>query len=84
MKLCGCYYQSVFYLVVLYFILYAKKVSENHAKFKFNCFNPRRSSLRKMQLHQFVPHTRVHLAANISMALSQMYKQKFDVSIPLW
>jgi hypothetical protein len=37
-----------------------------------------------MQLHQFVPHTRVHLAANISMALSKIYKQKFDVSIPQW
>ena len=39
---------------------------------------------QKVQLHQFVPYRMVHLAANISLALSKIYKQEFDISIPEW
>jgi DNA-binding MarR family transcriptional regulator len=37
-----------------------------------------------VQLKQFVPYRMVHLAANISLALSKIYKQEFDISIPEW
>jgi DNA-binding MarR family transcriptional regulator len=37
-----------------------------------------------VQLNQFVPYRMVHLAANISLALSKIYKQEFDISIPEW
>ncbi len=37
-----------------------------------------------VQLNQFVPYRMVHLAANISSALSKVYKQEFDISIPQW
>jgi len=40
--------------------------------------------LYSVQLNQFVPYRMVHLAANISLALSKIYKQKFDISIPEW
>jgi DNA-binding MarR family transcriptional regulator len=38
----------------------------------------------KVQLDQFVPYRMVHLAANISLALSKIYKQEFDITIPEW
>ena len=38
----------------------------------------------KVQLNQFVPYRMVHLAANISLALSKIYKQEFDITIPEW
>ena len=37
-----------------------------------------------VQLSQFVPYRMVHLASNISLALSKIYKQEFDISIPEW
>jgi DNA-binding MarR family transcriptional regulator len=37
-----------------------------------------------VQLNQFVPYRMVHLASNISLALSKIYKQKFDITIPEW
>jgi DNA-binding MarR family transcriptional regulator len=37
-----------------------------------------------VQLNQFVPYRMVHLAANISLALSKIYKQEFDITIPEW
>lgn len=37
-----------------------------------------------VQLKQFVPYRMVHLAANISLALSKIYKQEFDITIPEW
>ena len=37
-----------------------------------------------VQLKQFVPYRVVHLAANISVALSKIYKQEFDISIAEW
>jgi DNA-binding MarR family transcriptional regulator len=41
-------------------------------------------SLQNVQLHQFVPYRMVHLAAKISLALSKIYKQESDISIPEW
>jgi DNA-binding MarR family transcriptional regulator len=37
-----------------------------------------------VQLEQFVPYRMVHLAANISVALSKIYKQEFDITIAQW
>lgn len=37
-----------------------------------------------VQLNQFVPYRMVHLASNISLALSKIYKQEFDITIPEW
>ena len=37
-----------------------------------------------MQLNQFVPYRMVHLASNISVALSKIYKQEFDITIAEW
>ena len=37
-----------------------------------------------VQLNKFVPYRMVHLAANISLALSKIYKQEFDISISEW
>jgi DNA-binding MarR family transcriptional regulator len=37
-----------------------------------------------VQLNRFVPYRMVHLASNISLALSKIYKQKFDITIPEW
>lgn len=37
-----------------------------------------------VQLNQFVPYRMVHLAANISLALSKIYKQEFDITIAEW
>lgn len=37
-----------------------------------------------VQLEQFVPYRMVHLAANISVALSKIYKQEFDMNIAQW
>jgi len=37
-----------------------------------------------VQLNQFVPYRMVNLAANISLALSKIYKQEFDITIPEW
>jgi len=37
-----------------------------------------------VQLNQFVPYRMVHLTANISLALSKIYKQEFDISIAQW
>jgi DNA-binding MarR family transcriptional regulator len=37
-----------------------------------------------VQLSQFVPYRMVHLASNISLALSKIYKQEFNISIPEW
>ncbi|MGK0267450.1 MAG: DNA-binding MarR family transcriptional regulator [Paraglaciecola sp.] len=41
-------------------------------------------SSQNVHLHQFVPYRMVHLAAKISLALSKIYKQEFDISIPEW
>ena len=37
-----------------------------------------------VQLNQFVPYRMVNLAANISLALSKIYKQEFDITIAEW
>ena len=37
-----------------------------------------------VQLQTFVPYRMVHLAANISLALSKIYKQEFDITIAQW
>jgi len=37
-----------------------------------------------VQLQQFVPYRMVHLASNISLALSKIYKQEFDITIAQW
>ena len=37
-----------------------------------------------VQLNKFVPYRMVHLASNISLALSKIYKQEFDITIPEW
>ena len=37
-----------------------------------------------VQLNQFVPYRMVHLASNISLALSKIYKKEFDITIPQW
>ena len=37
-----------------------------------------------VQLSQFVPYRMVHLASNISLALSKIYKQEFNINIPEW
>jgi DNA-binding MarR family transcriptional regulator len=42
------------------------------------------SNLDVVQLSDFVPYRMVHLAGNISMALSKIYKQEFDITIPEW
>lgn len=39
---------------------------------------------KKVQLNQFVPYRMVHLAANISLSLSKIYKQEFDITIAQW
>jgi len=43
-----------------------------------------KAQIDSVQLNQFVPHRMVHLASNISLALSKIYKQKFDITIPEW
>lgn len=37
-----------------------------------------------VQLNQFVPYRMVHLAANISVALSKIYRQQFDITMAQW
>ena len=37
-----------------------------------------------VHLKQFVPYRMVHLSSNISLALSKIYKQEFDISIAQW
>ncbi|WP_339724330.1 MarR family winged helix-turn-helix transcriptional regulator [uncultured Paraglaciecola sp.] len=37
-----------------------------------------------VQLEQFVPYRMVHLAANISLGLSKIYKDEFDITIAQW
>ena len=37
-----------------------------------------------VELQHFVPYRMVHLAANISEALSKIYKQEFDINIAQW
>ena len=37
-----------------------------------------------VQLSQFVPYRMVHLASNISLAVSKIYKQEVNISIPEW
>ena len=43
-----------------------------------------KAQIDSVQLNQFVPYRMVHLAANISLALSKIYKQTFDITIPEW
>jgi DNA-binding MarR family transcriptional regulator len=43
-----------------------------------------KAQIDSVQLNQFVPYRMVHLASNISLALSKIYKQKFDITIPEW
>ena len=43
-----------------------------------------KEQIDSVQLNQFVPYRMVHLASNISLALSKIYKQKFDITIPEW
>jgi DNA-binding MarR family transcriptional regulator len=43
-----------------------------------------KEKIDSVQLKQFVPYRMVHLAANISLALSKIYKQEFDITIPEW
>lgn len=42
------------------------------------------SNIDVVQLNQFIPYRMVHLATNISLALSKIYKQAFDITIPEW
>lgn len=42
------------------------------------------AKIDSVQLNQFLPYRMVHLASNISVALSKIYKQEFDISIPEW
>jgi DNA-binding MarR family transcriptional regulator len=46
--------------------------------------NINKEKIDSVQLKQFVPYRMVHLAANISLALSKIYKQEFDITIPEW
>ena len=43
-----------------------------------------KEQIDSVQLNQFVPYRMVHLASNISLALSKIYKQEFDITIPEW
>ncbi len=43
-----------------------------------------KEKIGSVQLKQFVPYRMVHLATNISLALSKIYKQEFDITIPEW
>jgi DNA-binding MarR family transcriptional regulator len=43
-----------------------------------------KAQIDSVQLNQFVPYRMVHLASNISLALSKIYKQTFDINIPEW
>jgi DNA-binding MarR family transcriptional regulator len=43
-----------------------------------------KEQIDSVQLNRFVPYRMVHLASNISLALSKIYKQKFDITIPEW
>jgi DNA-binding MarR family transcriptional regulator len=43
-----------------------------------------KEKIDSVQLKQFLPYRMVHLAANISLALSKIYKQEFDITIPEW
>jgi DNA-binding MarR family transcriptional regulator len=43
-----------------------------------------KAQIDSVQLNQFVPYRMVHLASNISLALSKIYKQTFDITIPQW
>ena len=43
-----------------------------------------KAQIDSVQLNQFVPYRMVHLASNISLALSKIYKQTFDITIPEW
>jgi DNA-binding MarR family transcriptional regulator len=49
-----------------------------------NDVNSNNKDKTSLQLGQFVPYRMVHLASNISLALSKIYKQEFDISIPEW
>ena len=51
---------------------------------KNNSINSDNEDKNSVQLSQFVPYRMVHLASNISLALSKIYKQEFDISIPEW
>jgi DNA-binding MarR family transcriptional regulator len=46
--------------------------------------NMQNEDIDVVQLNHFVPYRMVHLAANISVALSKIYKQEFDITIPEW
>jgi DNA-binding MarR family transcriptional regulator len=41
-------------------------------------------NIDSVHLKQFVPYRMVHLAAKISLELSKIYKQEFDITIPEW
>ena len=43
-----------------------------------------KAQIDSVQLNQFVPYRMVQLASNISLALSKIYKQTFDITIPEW
>jgi DNA-binding MarR family transcriptional regulator len=38
----------------------------------------------ELQLNQFLPYRMVNLAANMSLALSKIYKKEFDLNIAQW
>lgn len=42
------------------------------------------SSVVELQLNQFLPYRMVNLAANMSLALSKIYKKEFDLNIAQW
>lgn len=41
-------------------------------------------SVVELQLNQFLPYRMVNLAANMSLALSKIYKKEFDLNIAQW
>ena len=41
-------------------------------------------SIVELQLNQFLPYRMVNLAANMSLALSKIYKKEFDLNIAQW
>lgn len=59
----------------MYFNLYDKKGRLNDMQ---------KSSVMDLQLNQFVPYRMVNLAANMSLALSKIYKKEFDLNIAQW
>ena len=42
------------------------------------------TSINELQLNQFLPYRMVNLAANMSLALSKIYKKEFDLNIAQW